>query len=217
MRQLRAKFAADRLFSSVEVCGFDPWQRYFLLFYPRWPCGHAKDFVNALEEALPYGTKCYGGFFAHDLLVDETEGRLEMQNIEIVWNEWKSCYEERWVEVLIDFGVVEGSSSVAVCEERFEVFGVSPITWCFCLEILSCHETEWWTALLGRVFEQQRKFSCHAGRVVKFGEVLVEEYRFVNDNGDQESEFAVLIWIFLITVLLFLFVVVIDFIVYLYR
>lgn len=183
-RKYRALFAPDREVSNVYIEEHPPRRRYFSFKYKGRSLDHLTEFEEALKDVLPCGTKYFGGFCKrvwNEEFVEDVENGypFELFRREGDDTEWNGCYEERWVEVLVDFGLVEEETRLSLMQTSFGVMGLNPAVRCFRTnlyedgsggELFPGHEI----TVLDRVYELQRRLSVNID-VIQFGELLVEE------------------------------------------
>ena len=117
--------------STVDVEGFAPGRRYFVMTYYGWSADDPREcsrcVLEMLRRGLPGGTRYFGVIGA--TLCDEVLMRESPYVYD--WVEAAQRLESRWVSVLIDFGDVEERTSLRLAGDAFILCGRGPTVFCF--------------------------------------------------------------------------------------
>lgn len=160
-----------------------PWRRYLCLFYSGLWMDSSEEFEDELRKVLPHGCRWYGVRCRKVL----RNGEKELYRQKAEWNDVEGCYEDRWVEVSVDFAGVEETMHIEVDKPFFRVSGVQPEL-CFyvgddCAEegtedddgSYCTNESCIWDRCIKGVCADQVSMQRNENSVGVFGERLVEE------------------------------------------
>lgn len=180
---------SDREDSVVYVEGCPEGTQYFVLTYAVWPTEDVGLFNCLLSSLLPAGSRWYGGFFRKVIgtrasQIREYREECLVKDFVDVWNSNEKRYEDRWIEVLVDFGCVETKSRIDPEDGSLSVLCVEPnVSPCRGEERCDNYEANDSLVRSLGVMELQTAYGVQKALmeldivVSRFGSVLLEEYQ----------------------------------------